>query len=510
MNEKMNQALNEISDTYLNEADQYQKRRFPWWIGAIAAVLAILISVFAIPHGNVNPTQPDLGVPGTGTQPVVTGPVTPPTIGNTGWIDFSALQELPDLLAAPILPKLEPFPVLDDYGGDYNAYNEAHARWFYSQRQQFDQPAGYADSLTDFFRRSIKEFLSGEENGAYSPVNVYLAMAMLAETTGGNSRQEILGLFGVSDIEALRTQASHVWNAHYNNDGQTTLLLGNSLWLDDACGFRQDTVDRLATDYYASVFCGDLGSDASNQQLQTWLNTMTGGLLEELSKGVELSKDAVFALASTVYFKAGWEDEFNTAKTVDAVFHAPNGPITTAFMNQSKEGIFYRGSNFGAVRLALTGDNSMWIILPDEGITVAEILAGEEYLTLTLDPRGWSDQTACILNISLPKFDISSQGDLCEGMQNLGLHDIFDKTVSDFTPMVSNLDGAVYVGQMDHAVRVVIDEEGVAAAAYTVIGIDGDAAPPDLVIDFTADRPFAFLVSGQSNLPLFAGVVAQP
>ena len=43
MNEKMHDALNQISDAHLNEAEHYHKRRFPWWIGAVAAILAVVI-----------------------------------------------------------------------------------------------------------------------------------------------------------------------------------------------------------------------------------------------------------------------------------------------------------------------------------------------------------------------------------------------------------------------------------------------------------------------------------
>ena len=47
-------------------------------------------------------------------------------------------------------------------------------------------------------------FLGGKEgeNAAYSPVNVYMALAMLAELTDGASRQQILDLLGSDSLEA--------------------------------------------------------------------------------------------------------------------------------------------------------------------------------------------------------------------------------------------------------------------------------------------------------------------
>ena len=56
-----------------------------------------------------------------------------------------------------------------------------------------------------------------------------------------------------------------------------------------------------------------------------------------------------------------------------------------------------------------------------------------------------------------------------------------------------------------------VDEEGCEAAAYTVIMTEcGAAMPPDDEVDFTLDRPFLFAVTGDSDLPLFTGVVNQP
>ena len=68
----------------------------------------------------------------------------------------------------------------------------------------------------------------------------------------------------------------------------------------------------------------------------------------------------------------------------------------------------------------------------------------------------------------------------------------------------------VYVSQARHAARVVIDEEGVTAAAYTVMAASGSSMPPDEEIDFVLDRPFLFVLTGTDGVPLFVGVVNQP
>ena len=80
---------------------------------------------------------------------------------------------------------------------------------------------------------------------------------------------------------------------------------------------------------------------------------------------------------------------------------------------------------------------------------------------------------------------------------------------ADFSPIIPENDGG-YVSQVKHATRVAINEEGVTAAAFTVILRAGAAMPPKDEMDFALDRPFLFIIESQDGLPLFAGVVNQP
>ena len=113
------------------------------------------------------------------------------------------------------------------------------------------------------------------------------------------------------------------------------------------------------------------------------------------------------------------------------------------------------------------------------------------------------------MNLAVPKFDVSSDLNLNAGLQALGVTDVFSDDTADFSPMIENADG-VFLSSAKHAARVAIDEEGVTAAAYTVMMEAGAAEPPDEEIDFTLDRPFVFAITSQDGLPLFIGVVNTP
>ena len=513
MNHKLHEAMNDISDKYLMEAETYQKRHFPYWIAATAALLALVITLAAaFSNHSIDPLLNHIW-PTTSFQPDHTRPTgslpsnTSPTLPKPSGILPPDSPVFTNLAAAPQYPQMVQYPEAKDFAS-FQAYTDALNTYRANQKAQYNQPDGYADSLANFFQASIAQFLQGEGNTAYSPLNVYMAMAMLAETTGGSSRQQILDLFGVNSIEELRTQAGHVWNAHYCDDGQSTILMANSLWLDHKFPYHQEAADRLAQYYYASTFHGDLGTATLNQQLRDWLNANTGGLLKDQANNVELSQDTVFALASTIYFTAGWIDEFSKGNTYDETFHAPTGDIQTPFMHQTRRDTYYRGTNFGAIRLWLGDTNKMWLILPDEGFTTEDILKSDEYLQLTLNPGRWYGITYKI-HLSLPKFDVVQQQDLIQGMKQLGVTDIFNSSISDFSPISNMRD--LFVSQINHAARVTIDEEGCTAAAFTVIMADNTGAPSEVEeLYFTLDRPFLFIISSRDNLPLFAGIVKEP
>lgn len=506
--EKLANALNEINEEYIAEAMR-SKKRSPWrWVSAVAALLAVAITALAV-------IKPPAGEPAQlaehPTAPAITTPKwTLPEItygaGDT-LAGYYPAQNLFGQVSAPAYPLLAPYPnSTDGMSYDDNAY---HA-WRASQAQQYSQPAGYADSLGGYFRQSIPALLDAslDDNPVCSPANIYMALAMLAEATDGRTRQEILNLLGADSIGSLRTQAGHVWNANYKNDGAVTCLLANSLWLDQAYPYNQATADLLAKDYYASVFCGDLGSDEMNRSLQTWLNENTGGLLKEQASQVELDPNTAMALASTLYYRAKWTGNFSAGDTAPDIFHAPDGDITRDFMHTTLlYGPYYYGQDYSAVPLGLEGGAKMWLILPDEGQTPESILASGYAMEDILGGR--EDNSALVrVNLALPKFDVSGNMDLTQPLQALGIADVFGAE-ADFSPILPNTDA--YLSSAAHAARVKIDEEGVEAAAYTVMVFAGAAMPPSEEVDFTLDRPFVFLITNSDgSLPLFAGIVNNP
>lgn len=411
-----------------------------------------------------------------------------------------------DAVCAAEYPEAAPYP--NELGPNFEAEYDEWSKTRRIQRSYF----GNGTDLDPFFMATVSEFLSDSDgkNAVYSPLNVYMALAMLAETTDSECREEILALLGYSDIETLRTKAHAIWNANYSDDGAVTSILASSLWMNETVEYNGDTLKTLAENYYASSFSGEMGSDEYNKMLQSWMNEQTGGLLEEYISDIKMDPNTVMALVTTIYFQAKWAGLFSSDNNTEETFHTPEGDIVCEFMNKTETyGNYYYCDNFAATNLPLENSGAMWLILPDEGVSANELLGDENALAFMCSKANNINHKTLKVNISIPKFDVKSKTDLKEGLMNLGVKSCFSAESADFSPLVPG-DSEIWLDKVEHGARVKIDEEGVTAAAYTAMMMCGAAMPPEDEVDFTLDRPFLFVITGADDLPLFVGIVNTP
>ncbi len=492
--EDLYRAIGDLDEKHLEKTS----RKRAVWISAAAAVLAAVLCVSWWIPALTGHSNPDAG-PEFMLDPA-----------SAARLEACALVQAryPQMAHYPE----EEYPTTD---AQMEAYDLKYEAWRKSVEAQ-KREAGYADGLEPFFADTMSTFLT-EENGknkVCSPLNIYMALGMLAEISGGDTRQEILDVLGQEKLEALRRQADDVWNAQYRNDHATAMVLANSLWLNKGYPYRQEPLDILANDYHASSFSGVPGTEDYNQALQAWLNYQTGGLLQEQAGNVELDPQTVIALASTLWYQAKWETEFLTENTRPEVFTSAQESETVDFMHSSRDDWYYWAQNFGAVGIPMENSGgTMWLLLPDDGITPEQLLTQEETFEFLQQGRDWKQQKRLIVNMAIPKFDISADLSLKDGLKKMGIDKAFAEGQADFTPLLEQADGVAvspYVQDCSHAVRVTVDEEGVSAAAFVELATAGACKPPDEEVDFVLNRPFVFVMQSPDGLPLFSGVVNQP
>ena len=465
MNEKVAQALSYVDGKYVAEAAKRKKRKAPVLI-AIAAMLAFVI-FFRVP--------------------------TLPLVITAKAVSLAAEPRITDR------PNIHS-PEFDDWG------KEREKRWELAKTARVPV-AGFAELAS-------REVLSGVDgaNRVWSPINAYIALAMTAELTGGDTQREVLETLGVSDPDTLRQGVSALWESVYSDNGKEISVLANSLWLDREVRYEQAVMDILSYHYYASVYQGDLGSPRTDRDIANWMNNQTGGFLKDRSGTVDLDPEAMLAMASTIYFQSQWSEEFDPGKNTQAMFHANGGDVECTFMNADlMEMSYYWAEDYGAVQLWLENDSSMWLILPDEDKTVDDVLSAGDYMDMVTVNGEFPQENHkwMKVNLSVPQFDVAASVDLKPGLRAMGLTKIFEPLGNDFSPSIDS-EIPVYLSSINQDTRVAIDEKGVTAASYILLEFGAGAAPPpDEIIDFVLDRPFMFAIT-RDQIPLFVGTVNMP
>ena len=470
MKNKLNEAFDNVDDKYVSETADMPKKSKKLKIAVIAAALAaVAVISFAVgalfarngKSGIIDDTEQ---IPATTVEPFTDRE------GNYSGAKFMSLADTS-------------FTARMVYGKDYIS----------NKKNYWDS----ADKLEAFFDRLSKKLLDGEENGVVSPVNIYMALSLLAECTAGSSRDQILDVIGVQSIEELREMTKLIWLYNSRDDEYGRSLLANSIWLTSGLPVNENCVNTLKNDYYASSFAGDFTDANYKNALKQWLSDQTKGLLDDCINELEIPDQTLVALASTLYYKTKWAYEFREAE--DGVFKGKGGDQKCVYNKKTVENYVYKGDGFTAYYERLPDENEMWFFLPDDGKTVSDVLKTDLVSYTKGDMAGKYYE----VTIRMPDFDVDYNEQITGVLKDLGIADCMSSTKADFSSLS---DDDLFLGSVIHAARFRADKDGVEGAAYTVSELTGAAESTPPKYDFTLDKPFVFMVAN-GGAPLFVGCV---
>ena len=382
-------------------------------------------------------------------------------------------------------------------------YDDASANWVANQTDDNTKAA-----LNAFAYRTAAAILRDNGvSGAYSPLSLYQALAVLTSGSQGNTRDQLLSLLGQPDLETLADQAGKLYRVNYKYNELDTLQIANSLWLDETLGnipveYSREWVMSAAIDYYADVFEAEFDTADTPGAMGVWIAEHTGGLLHP---SLEFSPETVMAIVNTLYYKSAWVDEFLPGNTSPDNFTTDGGETVQAdFMHRTDDsGTCIQTDRYTKSSLNLS-IGRMIFVLPAEGMDVDELLTEESLWEIFEN----GDYQSAKVNWSVPKFVNNATFELLDTLEALGVTDAFDGNTADFGLIA---DTPLYVSQVQQGTHIGVDEEGVEAAAYTEIALAGEGLPEELPeIDMNLNRPFLYLITANDGSTLFIGVVRNP
>ena len=145
---------------------------------------------------------------------------------------------------------------------------------------------------------------------------------------------------------------------------------------------------------------------------------------------------------------------------------------------------------------------SMVFILPDEGVSLDELLEEEKLKEIfEAEDNGYGEVVW-----QVPKFDFGSKFDMAKELQALGVRDAFDEKEADFSRITEEM---AYISDIRQETHISIDEKGVEAAAFTQIDYAGAGLPQDRA-DMILNRPFLYAIETFDGIPIFIGICENP
>jgi len=346
---------------------------------------------------------------------------------------------------------------------------------------------------------------TGNTNLFVSPLSVSFAFGM---TSNGANGQTLTAIRNTMDFNGF---TQDLVNTYYDNlitnlpqlDPLTTINIANSMWYRQGFSVLPAFLQTNSNYYHAKVQALDFTSSSVPGTINSWVNQQTNGKIPAIVD--RIPTNVVMYLINAIYFKSGWKEKFDPAKTAKRDFYLPdNSTVQASFMDGKID--YKRFDNTEAHVFELPYSNSkysMVIVMPATGQTVNQLAAG-------LDSAKWNSWTNNLhgtnSDLKLPKFTFSYSVDLTNTLAALGMGVAFSKN-ADFTGI--NGTEPLQITDVVHKAFVAVDESGTTAAAATavVFGTTAVLNPPPTVID----HPFIFAIREmKSGLILFVGTVNNP
>jgi serpin B len=347
------------------------------------------------------------------------------------------------------------------------------------------------------------------DNFCVSPLDVQLGLSLLLNGLQAQGYQEVADALGYGELTLAEVNAFQraVWEqVHAEGDAYE---VRQALALYTVAPHRWTAaVKQQAQGWYPAAFY-ELESASLPQQIgqvQSWLQEQTKNrvaLSPELW-GQIAAYPTLAGVVSALFLKAEWEQPLGIAPSIE--FRTADGRkrLVDAMARRYERLSYLKERDFEAVALPYRGEQ-LWfyLFLPREGVSLRQWVRQLDAARW----RAWRKQfKEREVELHMPKFEITSEHDLRDPLQQIGVRQIFRD--GGLRGVVEGAETAGYIGLWAQQATVRVDERGTEAAAGSAITA--------FVLDYgtvqmRVDRPFLFaIVHEPTGLILFMGVVHAP
>lgn len=393
-------------------------------------------------------------------------------------------------------------------------------------------PQTFESRLVNFSNKLYNMSAENEdENYTMSPISVYMAFSMLYSIGDENVKSELETLTGMTaeDFEKAGELFDSLQSeVTYDEKLFSKLSLTNSIWINEGEEVNWDKIKELlsclgATSHETPFF---RDNEKANKDITEFVKENTNGLID---KDFKLTKETLFALINTLYFKDIWSLRDGDLYSKEDNFYLNDGSNKKCEFLYGKyvEGQTAENELCSYFYTETQCGYKLKFILPKEGVSLKEAMSAAnlnavnsvrdfnvyaapvdkealmtDYAMFDEIPDVVEHKTRCIF----PSFKIQNDTKLKEILEENGY---LEKTFEAFLSPIT--EKPLLVGDIKHTAVLDVNKTGIEGAAVTIISVEAGSA-----LEFTEyhelklDRSFGFILTDLNDTILFEGQVIEP
>lgn len=348
-----------------------------------------------------------------------------------------------------------------------------------------------------------------DDNIFISPYSLFIALSLVVNGSDGETKEEILKALHTNlQLEQLNEQNRKLFQNLNLQDEEIQLNIANSVWLNENYQFQKQFRQNMKDYYEAEMEEINVTSPETPKRINEWVRKNTKGKIDNILDS-PLNRDTLSVLINAIYFKGKWMHEFDTNLTENRTFYVMNKTTKEIpFMKQKNNWLYYENEMFQAISLPYQDGNvSMKVLLPKEKDLNSFIknMTAENW-------KKWQTKFSVKEGtVLLPKFQLKYEIDLVNPLKQLGIKSAFEKEKANFSKLVDNEMGPVWIDKVKQITYVDINEEGTEAAAATSVVMVTEAFMEHEPFYMEVNRPFLVaIVDDKTDVILFMGLIANP
>jgi len=369
-----------------------------------------------------------------------------------------------------------------------------------------------AATTNTFGASAYQELRHQDGNLAFSPASAGIALGMASAGAGGSTLSEMRAALSHTLAPARQHAALGVLERRWQRLRKRGLrvMSANCIFTSKQLPIARRFVSWLAQIYHSPIERLDFSVPvAAAKRVNAWIGSRTAHRIRRAVGPDAFSAQNALVLASTLYFRARWMEEFDPEATRRRAFWVQGRErVLVPMMARDGDLAFARRKDTRIVELPYRGGQfSMFVLLPRRRRGLAQ--TEQECLQPRLDVclRGLSSR---YVDLQLPRFRIETgRLSLRPALERLGITAAFNAERANFTA-IAPARWQLFIGEVAQKVSVSVDEIGTEAASAT-FEFHGVGSLPPTPVPFHVDRPFVFLIRDDTNgAVLFVGRVTDP